>query len=120
MEAEAAEAAEGGTKKAPFNDTAPKSYLVGTNGTWVETTGANGEKQYQFRLNGGNILRGMWARLEYPETGQTGDAGWYRFDGDGNMQSGWICDEMGEMVLLQHGEGGELRKDGHGLEAGSG
>lgn len=85
-----------GTKKAPFNDTAPKSYLVGTNGTWVETTGANGEKKYQFRLNGGNILRGMWARLEYPETGQTGDAGWYRFDGDGNMQSGWICDEMGK------------------------
>ncbi|RHB48083.1 hypothetical protein DW886_04645 [Enterocloster aldenensis] len=99
-----------GTKKTPFNGTAPKSYQAGTNGTWVESIGPNGEKQYRFRLNGGDLLRGMWARLEYPEAGQDGGIGWYRFDSDGNMQSGWICDETGKWYYCNTEKEGDYGK----------
>ena len=35
----------GGSKQAPFAGTAPESYLIGTNGNWVESTGPSGERQ---------------------------------------------------------------------------
>lgn len=85
-----------GTKKAPFNGIAPKSYQIAKHGNWVEGIGPSGEKQLKFRLNGGHFLRGMWARLEYPEADRAAGNGWYRFDSNGNVQSGWICDEVGK------------------------
>ncbi len=85
----------GGTKKAPFNGTAPGSYQIGTNGNWIESTGPAGERQLSFRLNGGDLLSGMWAHLKYPEGAQAAGNGWYRFDTKGIMQSGWITDEAG-------------------------
>lgn len=84
-----------GSKGKPFNSTAPKSYLIGTNGVWVETTGPAGEKQLSFRLNGGMNLSDMWAKLEYPEEAQSGGNGWYRFNHYGIMQTGWITDATG-------------------------
>ena len=86
----------GGSKQAPFAGTAPESYLIGTNGNWVESTGPSGERQLSFVLNGGTSLSGMWARLKYPEGSRSGDSGWYYFDDKGIMQSGWICDKAGK------------------------
>ena len=84
-----------GTKGKPFNSTAPKSYLIGTNGIWVESTGPAGEKQLSFRLNGGSCLSDMWARLEYPDMDQSEGNGWYRFNHQGIMQTGWLRDATG-------------------------
>lgn len=84
-----------GSKAKPFNSTAPRSYLIGTNGEWIESIGPAGEKQLSFRLNGGNCLNAMWARLEYPDKAQAEGNGWYRFDHKGIMQTGWFFDETG-------------------------
>lgn len=85
----------GGSKRAPFAGTAPESYLIGTNGNWVESTGPAGERQLSFVLNGGTSLSGMWAKLVYPQGSRPEDSGWYYFDDKGIMQSGWICDKAG-------------------------
>ena len=84
-----------GTKAAPFAGTPSKSYVIGTNGNWVESTGPSGERQLSFVLNGGLPLSGMWAQLKYPEGAQEKDSGWYYFDSKGIMLSGWICDPSG-------------------------
>ncbi len=97
----------GGTRKDPFKNTPPKSYRVGTNGSWIESRGPSGEKLMSFRLNGGKQLTNMWAQLEYPEGSDTSGNGWYRFNEKGIMQSGWISDESGKWYYCN------TEKDGH-------
>lgn len=111
-----------GTKKAPFDGTAPKSYQIAAHGSWVEGIGPSGERQLKFRMNGGSFLRGMWARLEYPGADRAAGNGWYRFDSNANVQSGWICDEAGKWYYCSTEKEGDfgLMATGWKLDKGDG
>lgn len=103
-----------GTKSVPFNNIPQKDYRIGTNGSWVETTGPAGEKHRSFQLNGGNLLTGMWARLEYPGETQSDGNGWYRFDSRGRMETGWLSDEKGNWYYCnteKDGNAGRMATD---------
>lgn len=88
-----------GTKQNPFNTNTPKSYVVGTNGNWVEVSAPEGEeRQMAFVLTGGMRLSGMWAWIKYPADGSGNPSdrtGWYYFSDKGIMQTGWIRDKAG-------------------------
>lgn len=84
-----------GIKSNPYNATPEKNYTVGTNGNWKAAKEVPGQaKQWAFVLNGGYKLKSMWAYLKYPEVTNTA-AGWYHFNSDAVMDTGWFKDEAG-------------------------
>ena len=81
-----------GVQASPFVPESPKSYVVGTNGSWELL---NGEKhEWAFVLNGGIRLVGRWGKLDYAN-GDVNRNGWYHFNAHGIMDSGWFLDEAG-------------------------
>ena len=81
-----------GVQASPFVPESPKSYVVGTNGSWELL---NAEKhEWAFVLNGGIRLVGRWGKLDYAN-GDVNRNGWYHFNAHGIMDSGWFLDEAG-------------------------
>ena len=78
-----------GAKAKPFNPEKSKSYVVGTNGNWVQNAETG---KWSFVLNAGIHLTGMWAKLDYAN-GDVNKNGWYHFNANGFMDSGWFRDE---------------------------
>lgn len=84
-----------GTVKAPFNSTPEKYYTVGSNGSWKIISQVPGqEKELAFVLNGGLPLRSIWARLKFPDKPDSN--GWYHFNSNGILDTGWFVDEAGK------------------------
>lgn len=99
-----------GTKRSPYNMNTPKSYVVGTNGSWGEVSDQESqERQLSFVLNGGMALSNMWAKLKYPE-GDMQATGWYHFNRKGIMSTGWYRDEKGDWYYFNMEEDGLFGK----------
>lgn len=113
----------GGMKKNPYGAAAPKNVQTPLKGTWEIIPGeAGASAREQFLLNGTELLRDCWARLYAPKTEAAGGAeaaadqgqdvrgpaaeasgsgpGWYHFDQQGRMQTGWFCDKDGSWYYL--------------------
>lgn len=84
-----------GVVKDPFNATPVNTYTVGTNGNWkIMSHEPNQEKELAFVLNGGLLLRSMWARLMFPDKPESN--GWYHFNSNAILDTGWFVDEKGK------------------------
>lgn len=107
----------GSSNKAPFGSGAAQNYQKPDNGDWEIVPGENGQPpQKRFNLNGGEPLKDMWAILDAPESAAgpgasgpgtsapsaagPGGQGWYHFDAQGNMQTGWLSDKNGNWYYL--------------------
>ncbi|WP_349769081.1 hypothetical protein [Hungatella sp.] len=103
-----------GTRQNPYNTKLPESYVVGTNGNWVEVSAPEGqERQMAFVLTGGMRLSGMWAWIKYPADGSTSISdrtGWYHFNDKGIMETGWIRDESGDWYYCRTEKEGNFGK----------
>lgn len=75
----------------PYVAETSKSYVVGTNGNWELVDAAS--HQWAFVLNGGIRLTSIWAHLDYAN-GDVSRTGWYHFNANGLMDSGWFRDEL--------------------------
>lgn len=100
----------------------PASWTEPLNGSWETVSGENGQAQVtQFLLNGEEPLKDRWAFLEPPQAAQSAveqgaaqnqaaqgpvpeasDAGpgWYHFDEQGELQTGWFCGTDGRWYYL--------------------
>ncbi len=77
-----------GFTKNPFRLPEERNYVVGNNGEWRQ----NGDRTWQFVLNGGIPLRSTWGMLQYT-SGDSSRTGWYHFNGKAEMDYGWFRDE---------------------------
>lgn len=84
-----------GSKSHPFSATPERNYTAGTNGSWKLVGGEPEQKQeWAFVLNGGMELKSMWAFIRYPDPGNSAQ-GWYHFNRNAVMDTGWYTDETG-------------------------
>ncbi len=89
----------GGSRSSSGSDqkkTAADRYPGAEVGDWI----LNSDGSWNFRADGCDY-KDAWGYLYNPYgNGGTGDAGWYRFDADGKMITGWFTDSDGRVYYM--------------------
>lgn len=78
------------SKKASGSSADSLSFASGINGNWKSVINSNGKVEWRFIRLDGTMLYNTWAYINNPYAASNQpEEGWFYFDNDGLMQTGW-------------------------------